>query len=137
MTPRPLTELLSVPVPRTDQAAPADDTGLAAVAAALCSALDAVDDAALRHPDIDTLATTVPDCVRVAGLLAALTGSLDTLATTLADRVVTDNQDPAQAVALLDVSADLATMRSLLHRATLVAAPAVADLRRCRVKLAD
>lgn len=111
-----------------------DDTDLSAATRALADALDAVEAATARRPDVALLSSAIPDCVRVAGMLAALTGSLGELANTLAEHAAAPLVDPT-GTALLDVAADLATMRALLHRATLVAAPAVADLRRCRFEL--
>jgi hypothetical protein len=104
----------------------ADDAELTAVTRALAVAIDAIDDATVRRPDIERLASAVAGCVQLTGLLAALTGSLGALAQNLTDDV------PSPEISR-EVVTDLAAMRSLLHRATLVAAPAVADLRRCRL----
>lgn len=119
---------------------------LTAVTRALAMAIDEIDALAAEGPDIDLLARSVPTCIHLAGLLAALTGSLGAVAEditvclpgTVVDSVVgtviESTPEPPLGIALLDVAADLATMRSLLHRAALVAAPAVADLRRYRVR---
>jgi hypothetical protein len=91
---------------------------------ALVTALDNMDDAEKRR-DADVLVAAVPCCVEVAGLLAALAGRLGALALTMAG-------EPSGATEemMTDIAADLSTMRSLLHRVTLVAAPTLADLRR-------
>ena len=99
---------------------------LAAATRALTAALDTIEDAAIRRPDVRVLADAAPGCVRLAGLLATLAGSLGALAQTLVDGTPTE---VPVTVVLADIAVDLATMRSLLHRATLVAAPALADLR--------
>ncbi|HEY1575272.1 MAG TPA: hypothetical protein VGG05_28340 [Pseudonocardiaceae bacterium] len=121
---------------------------LTAVTRALAGAIDEIEASAAKGPDIDLLARSVPTCIHLAGLLATLTGTLGSVAEgitvclpgTVVDSVVGtvvgSGVEPAPeplGITLLDVAADLATMRSLLHRAALVAAPAVADLRRCRV----
>jgi uncharacterized protein (UPF0261 family) len=122
---------------------------LTAVTRALSGAIDEIEAlAADGGPDIDLLARSVPTCIQLAGLLATLTGELGSMAEeitvclpgTVVDSVVgtvvSSGVAPAPeplGITLLDVAADLATMRSLLHRAALVGAPAVADLRRCRV----
>jgi hypothetical protein len=117
---------------------------LTAVTRALSLAIDEIDTLAAEGPDIDLLARSIPTCIHIAGLLAALAGSLGAVAEditvclpgTVVDSIVgtvVDSSPEPLGTALLDVAADLATMRSLLHRAALVAAPAVADLRRCRI----
>jgi hypothetical protein len=127
-------------------ATPAGHDRLTAITQALAAAIDEIDAQAAAGPDIDLLARSVPICVHLAGLLAALTGSLGavaeditvclpgTVVDSVVGTVVESSAEPPLGMALLDVAADLATMRSLLHRAALVAAPAVADLRRCRVR---
>ena len=125
-----------VRMPNQRDASPRDDedTDLSAAALALSAAVDAVEAATARRPDVELLINAIPGCVRAAGMLAALAGSLGELANTLAEDAAAPVVDPS-GTALLDVAADLATMRALLHRATLVAAPAIADLRRCRLEL--
>jgi hypothetical protein len=95
------------------------DAEFGEVARALTAVAAGID--AAPRPDLALMAGAVSGCVRVTGLLAALTGTLG------------EHAREPESVGLLDVAADLATMRSLLHRATLVAAPAVADLRRYQV----
>ncbi|HEX5113905.1 MAG TPA: hypothetical protein VFW65_01775 [Pseudonocardiaceae bacterium] len=122
---------------------------LTEVTRALAGAIDEIEALAARGPDIDLLARSVPTCIHLAGLLASLTGALGavaeditvclpgTVVDSVVGTVVSSGVAPAPeplGITLLDVAADLATMRSLLHRAALVAAPAVADLRRCRVR---
>ncbi|HEX3649598.1 MAG TPA: hypothetical protein VHV49_14325 [Pseudonocardiaceae bacterium] len=118
---------------------------LTAVTRALAGAVDEIEALAADKPDIDLLARSVPTCIQLAGLLAALLGSLGSVAEditvclpgTVVDSVVgtvVESSPEPLGMALLDVAADLATMRSLLHRAALVGAPAVADLRRCRLR---
>lgn len=97
---------------------------------ALVTVLDRLQPTEDNHPDADLLVQALPCCVEVAGLLAALAGCLGALATSLSDM---SDGAPAQRAAdemMADIAADLNTMRSLLHRATLVAAPTLADLRR-------
>lgn len=139
------TGTLANPVGPDDPVEPPNRDQLTAVTQALAMAVDEIEALAADGPDIDLLARTVPTCIQLAGLLAALTGSLGavaeditvclpgTVVDTVVGTVVESTPEPL-GIALLDVAADLATMRSLLHRATLVAAPAVADLRRCRVR---
>jgi hypothetical protein len=96
---------------------------------ALTALLDHIETTADGGADVDTLAQTVPCCVRIAGLLAALAGRLGTLTTSLVDM---SRGEPAQRAAeetMADVAADLSTMRDLLHSVTLVAAPTLVDLR--------
>lgn len=97
---------------------------LEVVTDALVTALDNMDVAESRR-DADVLAEAVPCCVEAAGLLAAFAGRLGALALTLA-------REPSGATEgmMTDIAADLGTIRSLLHRVTLVAAPTLADLRR-------
>ena len=101
------------------------DAELTAVTRALAEAIDAIEETTMRRPDVERLASAVAGCVQLTGLLAALTGSLGELAQNL----TTGPPAPLMDVSP-DIVTDLAAMRSLLHRATLVAAPAVADLRR-------
>lgn len=134
-------------MPKTDAGTGTADTvdQLAAITRALAGAVDEIETVAAQRPDIDLLARSVPTCVHLAGLLASLIGSLGAVAEditvclpgTVVDSVVgtvAESSPEPLGMALLDVAADLATMRSLLHRAALVAAPAVADLRRCRLR---
>lgn len=112
---------MTVPIPAVGNPPPPGprpglDTEFAEVMRALSTVVADIERAHL--PDLDMLATAVPGCVRVTGLLASLAATLGEHAR--------ESEHP-------DVAADLATMRSLLHRATLVAAPAIADLRRYQV----
>lgn len=93
---------------------------------ALITLLDHVETTAGSRSDVDVLVQAVPCCVEVAGLLAALAGRLGALAMSLVDL----SSRPAAEEMMADIAADLSTMRSLLHRVTLVAAPTLADLRR-------
>lgn len=100
---------------------------------ALITLLDHIHTTAESEADVDTLVQAVPCCVEVASQLAALAGRLGTLATSLVD-MSSDMSGgaPTQHAAeetMADVAADLRTMRSLLHRVTLVAAPTLEDLR--------
>lgn len=97
-------------------------------ATALTTFLDHIVVTAEEPSDGDLLARAVPCCIQVAGLLAVLTGRLATLADALYKQPA-DGVGPAAGL-MGDISADLDTMRNLLHRATLVGAPALADLRR-------
>jgi hypothetical protein len=107
---------------------------LASASRALVTALDTIEATAVRQPDLDLLAEAVPGCVRLSGLLAALAGCLSELAHGLADasqvRVIDDVAGQSTGNALADIAVELDLMRTLLHRATLAAAPALAGLRR-------
>jgi hypothetical protein len=106
---------------------------LASVSRALVTALDTIEATAVRQPGVDLLAEAVPGCVRLSGLLAALAGCLSELAHGLADAsqvVVVDVAGRSTGNALADIAVELDLMRTLLHRATLAAAPALAGLRR-------
>lgn len=116
----------NLPIPQLSTRGPRPvlDAEFGAVVRALTAVAAGID--AAPRPDLDLLAGAVPGCVRVTGLLASLTG-------TLAEHARESEAVGLSSVGLLDVAADLATMRSLLHRATLVAAPAIADLRHYQV----
>lgn len=96
---------------------------------ALITLLDHIETTTDADADIDTLVQTVPCCVEVAGLLATLAGRLGTLAMSLVDMSHGRHLHRAAEETMADVAADLSTMRSLLHRVTLVAAPTLTDLR--------
>lgn len=96
---------------------------------ALITLLDHVGTTADQPSDVDVLVHVVPCCVEVTGLLAALAGRLGTLATSLVDMSGGGPRRLAGEEMMADIAADLSTMRSLLHRVTLVAAPTLADLR--------
>lgn len=96
---------------------------------ALITLLDHMETTAHGDADIDTLVQTVPCCVEVAGLLATLAGRLGALAMSLVDMSHGRHIHRAAEETMADVAADLSTMRSLLHRVTLVAAPTLTDLR--------
>jgi hypothetical protein len=124
-------EEVTVAVTRPGRPA-AGDGELASASRALVAALDTIESAAARRPGVDVLAEAMPGCVRVTGLVAALAGRLGQLAEALADAPAADPRGPGPPAGdmMADIAADLTTMRSLLHRATLVAAPTLADLRR-------
>lgn len=107
---------------------------LEAATEALITLLDHIGTAADDEADVDMLVQTVPCCVEVAGLLAALAGRLGTLATSLVDMSRGEPEQRAAEEMMADVAADLSTMRSLLHRVTLVAAPTLADPRHIQVR---
>lgn len=112
--------------PATEPAAP-NETGsdiaeLAVALRTLTLAIDRIENGATGQSGTEFLAAAVSGCVRLVGLLAALAGVLRQLAQQLADA-------PAAGQPLAEVVLDLGSMRALLHRALLVAAPALADLR--------
>lgn len=109
---------------------PADVRELETATEALIALLDHLETATDTEAGLDTLVQTVPCCVEVAGLLATLAGRLGTLARSLVDMSHGRSVHRAAEETMADVAADLATMRSLLHRVTLVAAPTLTDLRR-------
>lgn len=96
---------------------------------ALITLLDHIETTADNQSDIDMLVQVVPCCVEITGLLAALAGRLGALALSLVDMSGGRSAQRAAEERMADIAADLGTMRSLLHRVTLVAAPALADLR--------
>jgi hypothetical protein len=96
---------------------------------ALITLLDHVETTADSQSDVDMLVQVVPCCVEITGLLAALAGRLGGLAMSLVDMSGGKPTQPAAEDMMADIAADLSTMRSLLYRVTLVAAPALADLR--------
>jgi hypothetical protein len=97
---------------------------------ALITLLDHIGTTAHGQADVDLLVRAVPCCVEVAGLLAALAGRLGGLAASLADLSRHEHAQEAAEETMADIAADLSSMRSLLHRVTLIAAPTLADLRR-------
>lgn len=111
-----MNEPVTTPRPRT-----APDGQLAAATRALAQAVHQLDETTSARPELTVLADAMPSCVGLAGLLAALATSLGALAKNLAI-------DAAAGPTLADIAVDLDTMHSLLHRATLVAAPSIADL---------
>jgi hypothetical protein len=96
---------------------------------ALITLLDHIETTADSQSDIDVLVQVMPCCVKVTGLLAALAERLAALAMSLVDMPAGRPTQRATEDMMADIAADLSAMRSLLHRVTLVAAPALADLR--------
>lgn len=98
---------------------------LATATGALLRALDRIENDTTRQPGPELLAQVLRGCTRQAALLAALAGSLRTIA----GNAQTAGGEP-HTIAMDEIALDLDTMRSLLRRAILVAAPALADLGR-------
>lgn len=95
---------------------------LAAAARALLRALDGIEAETRGESDPELLAQLLCGCVHQAGLLAAVAKALRTMA----DARRTTGPPAAP---MGEVMMDLDSMYSLLRRAALVAAPALADLR--------
>jgi hypothetical protein len=101
---------------------------------ALITLTDHIEATTDSQSDVDTLVQVVPCCVEITDLLAVLTGRLGELAMSLVDLPGGGPTTGVTEEMMVDIAVDLETMRSLLYRATLVAAPALADLRRIPVR---
>lgn len=101
---------------------------LAAATRALLRALDKIENDTARQPSLELLAQALCGCMRPAGLLAALASALRTMADNAQHAAPLAGTGPL-ATAMGETALDLDSMRSLLRRATPVAAPALADLR--------
>jgi hypothetical protein len=115
------------PLPRS---ARVDVHDLGSAAAALAAVLVEGEATDSHRPESDMLAQAVPCCVEVADLLAAVAGSLETLALSM---FMNHRESPSQPVIeqlMGDGAADLHAMPSLLRRVRLVIAPTLADPRR-------
>lgn len=117
-----------------------NESGIVELAAALRTlimAIDRIEAATCGQPDAEFLAAAVAGCVRLVGMLAALAGVLRGLAQKFADAPAAQqptvrSADPREAPIrrpMTEIVLDLASVRSLLHHALLVAAPTLADLR--------
>lgn len=101
---------------------------LAAATRALLRALDTIENDTTCQPSLPLLAEALCGCMRQAESLAALAGALRTMAGSARRAALLAGTGPLVTV-MGEITLDLDSMRSLLRRATLVAAPALADLR--------
>lgn len=109
---------------------------LAVATRALLRAIDKIENDTTPQTGLELLAQALCGCMRQAGLLAALAGALRTMAGNEQHAALLVGTGPL-ALAMGEITLDLDSMRSLLRRATLVAAPALADLRRATTACHD